>query len=348
MLINPPGADLMLGTVTDFNAFVFDGLLNGGATDNVSWSATGGQIDSDGLYTADTVGGPFIITASYLGATAGASLEDTATINVLGGVLTNIAPFGTVTASSEEYIAVNAAAAVDESLTTRWSSAFTDLEQITVDLGSVETIESVTLRWEGAYGLAYEIQVSNDGTNWSTVITENAGDGGEDTHVIATDAQYVRMQGVTRGTIYGYSLWEFEIYAFTDATTPPGPSVNLAEGQSGTASSVEGAFLADNAFDADPGTRWSSAFTDDEWVYVDLGSVQSISQVVLTWEGAYGLHYKIQVSDDASTWTDAIEVTNGDGGEDDLTLSASGRYVRMLGIDRATPWGYSLFEFEVY
>jgi hypothetical protein len=243
---------------------------------------------------------------------------------------------------------MNAAAAIDGDTGTRWSSAFNDTEQITIDLGEVKTIESVTLRWEGAYASAYEVQVSGDGTSWTTVITVNAGDGGEDAHIIATDARYVRMQGIARATVWGYSLWEFEIYAYTDGAEPPTPGVNLAEGQSGNASSVEGAFVADSAFDGDAGTRWSSAFADNEWIYVDLGSVQAISQIVLTWEGAHGLHYKVQVSDDASTWTDALEVTDGDGGEDDLTVSANGRYVRMLGIDRGTPWGYSLYEFEVY
>ncbi|MBY0427252.1 MAG: T9SS type A sorting domain-containing protein, partial [Cytophagales bacterium] len=39
----------------------------------------------------------------------------------------------------------------------------------------------------------------------------------------------------------------------------------------------------------------------------------------------------------------------GDGGIDNLTgLSGTGRYVRMYGTQRATAWGYSLFEFEVY
>lgn len=349
MLLNPPGVDLMLGSSTDFDAFVFDANHNGGPTDNVSWTATGGQIDSSGLYTPDEVGGPFIVTASYLGVAAGASLIVSATVHVLGGVLTNIAPLGTATASSEENVALIAANAIDGDLNTRWSSAFSDDEAITIDLGEVETVESVTLHWEGAYASAYEIQLSNDGTNWSTAVAVTGGNGGEDNLVIAADARFVRMQGLTRATPYGYSLWEFEIFSFTEGTTPPPPAgVNLAAGQPATASSVEAAFAAANAFDADGGTRWSSAFVDSEWIQVDLGSIQAISQVILNWEGAYGADYIIQVSDDATTWTDALVVTGGDGGIDDLAVAATGRYVRMQGVSRGTPWGYSLWEFEVY
>ncbi len=83
---------------------------------------------------------------------------------------------------------------------------------------------------------------------------------------------------------------------------------------------------------------------------MDLGSVYTIDRVVLRWEAAYGRGYTIQVSSDASSWSDVYSTTTGNGGVDDLTLAApaSGRYVRMLGTQRATVYGYSLWEFEVY
>ncbi|WP_052390664.1 family 20 glycosylhydrolase [Streptomyces sp. NRRL B-24484] len=110
------------------------------------------------------------------------------------------------------------------------------------------------------------------------------------------------------------------------------------------------------ATDGDPGTRWSSLYNtptipadDLQWIRVDLGSVQSIGRVVLRWETAYGKAYKIQVSDDATTWRDVYSTTSGTGGTLDLTgLGASGRYVRMNGTQRGTIWGYSLWSFEVY
>ena len=95
-------------------------------------------------------------------------------------------------------------------------------------------------------------------------------------------------------------------------------------------------------------TRWGSAFTNNEWIYVDLGSTTTISRVVLNWEAAYGSGYQIQVSDNATTWTTIFTTTTGNGAIDDLTVSGSGRYVRMLGTARATQWGYSLFEFQVF
>jgi acyl-homoserine lactone acylase PvdQ len=104
--------------------------------------------------------------------------------------------------------------AIDGNLTTRWASDWSDNQSITVDLRSVRSVSRVVLKWEGAFGSAYRIQVSGDGSSWREVWSTSAGDGGADMAAFAaTDARYVRMQGVARGTRYGYSLYEFEVYA---------------------------------------------------------------------------------------------------------------------------------------
>ena len=54
------------------------------------------------------------------------------------------------------------------------------------------------------------------------------------------------------------------------------------------------------AVDGSQGTRWSSNFSDDAWMSVDLGKTYSVNKVVLNWEGAYGKAYKIQVSTDGN------------------------------------------------
>jgi hypothetical protein len=128
------------------------------------------------------------------------------------------------------------------------------------------------------------------------------------------------------------------------ATTP------LSQGKPATASSSEnaGAFPAQAAVDGDTGTRWSSAFSDPQWLQVDLGATASITQVVLNWEAARAATFKIQVSANGTTWTDATPVTNGADGTQTLTVNASGRYVRMDGLTRATVYGYSLWEFQVF
>ena len=117
--------------------------------------------------------------------------------------------------------------------------------------------------------------------------------------------------------------------------------VLLSQGRPTTASSTENAGTpASAAVDGNlTGTRWSSAFSDPQWLEVDLGSSQSISQVVLTWETAAGKAYQIQTSTDGSTWTPVYSTTTGAGGTETLNVTGTGRYVRMYGTARATAYG---------
>ncbi|GHG26708.1 glycosyl hydrolase family 8 [Streptomyces zaomyceticus] len=124
----------------------------------------------------------------------------------------------------------------------------------------------------------------------------------------------------------------------------------VSTGKTVTASSVEtSAFGAGLAVDGNTATRWASLEgVDPQWIRVDLGANHAISRVKLNWEDAYGKTYRIQTSADGSNWTDVYSTTAGDGATDDLTVSGSGRYVRMYGTGRGTAYGYSLWEFEVY
>ena len=126
-------------------------------------------------------------------------------------------------------------------------------------------------------------------------------------------------------------------------------TTNLALNAPTTASSVQSAsFPASDATDGNTSTRWSSAFSDPQWLEVDLGSAQPICQVVLNWEAAYATAFQIQTSNDGSTWTTIYSTTTGTGGVQALNVSGSGRYVRMYGTARATQYGYSLWEFQVF
>jgi hypothetical protein len=116
-----------------------------------------------------------------------------------------------------------------------------------------------------------------------------------------------------------------------------------------TASSLENSGLpASNAVDGNTATRWSSAFADPQWLQIDLGATKTINRVVLRWEAAYSADYEIQVSNDASSWTKIYGDAAANGGTDDVTVSGSGRYVRMYSRRRGTPYGNSLYEFEVH
>ncbi len=125
--------------------------------------------------------------------------------------------------------------------------------------------------------------------------------------------------------------------------------VSLSDNRPVTASSEYQGCPPNFAVDRRRGTRWSSQFSDPQWIMVDLGKPQTISRVVLDWENAYGKSHRIQVSTDKRTWTDAYSTDTGKGGLEEITFTpVTARYVRMYGTARGTEFGYSLWSFQVF
>src|SRR5258707_169578 len=95
-----------------------------------------------------------------------------------------------------------------------------DPQWIYVDLGASYNISHVKLTWETAYGKSYQIQTSPDAATWASIYTTTTGDGGvDDLTGLTGSGRYIRMNGTVRGTGWGYSLWEFEVYAGTGGPT---------------------------------------------------------------------------------------------------------------------------------
>src|SRR5258708_6124348 len=96
---------------------------------------------------------------------------------------------------------------------------------------------------------------------------------------------------------------------------------NIAVGAEATASSVQGADTsASAAVDGDPTTRWSSAWSDPQWLQLDLGADASISGLSISWEAAFATAYHIEVSSDATTWSQVYSTTSGAGGTETISV----------------------------
>jgi beta-glucosidase len=251
------------------------------------------------------------------------------------------------TASSVENGGTPAANAVDGNAGTRWSSAFSDPQWLQVDLGATAAVDQVVLQWETAYATAYQIQVSDNATNWTTIYSTTSSTGGTQTLAITGNGRYIRVLGTVRATQWGYSLWEFKIYG-TIGTPPPPSGTPISQFKPVAASSYEGGNAPGAALDGRTNSRWSSLFSDPQWIRVDFGAVATINRVVLNWETAFGRGYRIETSNDATNWTTIYTTTTGPGGVETLNISGSGRYIRLYGTARATGYGYSLWEFQVF
>ncbi|MCL2880074.1 MAG: discoidin domain-containing protein, partial [Treponema sp.] len=128
----------------------------------------------------------------------------------------NLAYNKPVSASSVEAAYTNyPEKAVDGNMSTRWSSEWNiDPSWITVDLETKTTINRVNISWESSYAKEYEIQVSDNGTDWTTVYHTGAGKGGQETvSFTQAAARYVRIYCMQRALQWGYSIYEIEVYA---------------------------------------------------------------------------------------------------------------------------------------
>lgn len=130
----------------------------------------------------------------------------------------------------------------------------------------------------------------------------------------------------------------------------PDAPILLSRGKPAKASSVEKSdYGPGNATDGDSKTRWSSQFADSQWITIDLGEIRSIEAIRLAWEVAHAKDYMIDVSEDGTTWTNVHRKKNCRGGaEEIISLTCRGRFVRLTALTRATEWGCSIWEFEVF
>jgi len=127
-------------------------------------------------------------------------------------------------------------------------------------------------------------------------------------------------------------------------------SKNLALGKTVKVSSIENIGLEGYyAIDGDINTRWSSKFTDNQSLIVDLGAIYAIDSVVINWEVSGGKDYELFVSDDSIKYTSVRKVTDNTLLKNSTEkLIMSGRYVKMQGIKRMDDCGYSIYEFEIW
>ena len=118
---------------------------------------------------------------------------------------------------------------MDGDPTTRWETAASDPQTLTLDMHQASVIDSIMLIWEAAYSSAYRIEASANGSAWDLLVDATDGNGGSRLHIIESqnEYRYVRLTGTARGTDYGHSLYEFEVYG-SEGDEPPPPLTEFA------------------------------------------------------------------------------------------------------------------------
>ncbi len=116
-----------------------------------------------------------------------------------------------------------------------------------------------------------------------------------------------------------------------------------------TASSSQGSSNAPSlAVDGNMQTRWSSEFSDSQWLTIDLEARREITGLTMFWEAAYAKAYDILLSDDNQNWEKVYSTADGEGFADDVYFGKhTCRFIKILFNKRATQWGYSLWEVKI-
>ncbi len=115
---------------------------------------------------------------------------------------------------------------------------------------------------------------------------------------------------------------------------------------SAAASSRENSSLsAEKVVDGTLATRWSSAFQDNQWLELDMGQLRTLTGLCIFWEDAYAARYNIETSVDRIHWTRVYTNDNAAGHLNDISFAPIiAQYIRINCLQRATSWGFSIYE----
>ncbi len=281
--------------------------------------------------------------------------EDLAsTSEALGTCSSQNLTIAAATASSVQQTFV-AAKAIDHNQATRWSSGQGAPQWLRLDLGSRAFISSLTIDWETAFSPDYEIQVSDNATNWAPIRRIQSATGGH--HEITglnVDARYIRIFAKQMSPYNSVSIFEVSVAGTANpacSATPLvcGDSVRLPPVAT-SASSQEFSYTPASAGADDVySTRWSSQYSNNQWLALDLGAPARIDQARITWETAYATSYAFETASSmAGPWSQVKLISNGQGGVETVSLGNTSRFLRLKGITRATNYGYSIWDLTVF
>ncbi|MDF2454265.1 MAG: hypothetical protein K0R51_258 [Cytophagaceae bacterium] len=239
----------------------------------------------------------------------------------------NLAKGKPVTVSSTEAntnVSTAASNVTDGSYETRWASVFADPQWLSVDLGANYTINRVKISWETAMASAYEIQVSANGTSgWTTIksVTGNTAAKNDQTGLSGT-GRYLRIYGTSRTTLYGYSIFELEVYG--TAATNVAPAVSLTAPASTDAFTAPAAVtIAANAADTDGTISKVDFYNGTTLLFSDATAPYSYTWTNVA-AGTYAITAKATDNSGATATTPALSITVAPAPPLCLPVSASG------------------------
>lgn len=138
---------------------------------------------------------------------------------LLDGPDQNLAHGALVWSSARERPDCHESMLTDADPTTRWCGPKTAPQTVVLDLGREIDLGTIILDWEAAFASGYMVETSTDLSTWNTLAEITDGAGGLERLEVEGHGRYLRLAMTERGTAWGYSLYEIEVYA-ADALIP--------------------------------------------------------------------------------------------------------------------------------
>jgi uncharacterized repeat protein (TIGR02543 family) len=365
-----------LGSVKQVNQFIINHAAEGGETTSYNTKAYNIQVSNDGKIWSQVVK----VTNNSNSHTE----DNIAPVSARYVKLNITTPTQTTNVAARIYdfqvygpqnLALNKLAKVDSTCTTsqtavkavdgnvnndsKWCSKSSN-RWLQVDLGSVKQVNQFVIKHASEGGetasyntKAYDILVSTDGANWSSVVkVTNNTSGITIDKTNAVPARYIKLNVTTPTQTLNSAarIFEFEVYGPQNlALNKPATVSSTCNASQTAAKAVDGSVTNDS--------KWCS-LSGDRWLQIDLGSVEQVKQFVIKHESEGGERasyntktYNIQVSNDGTNWTTVVNVTNNASGitVDNIT-AASARYIKLNVTTGTQTTGTAarIFEFEVY
>ena len=243
--------------------------------------------------------------------------------------------------------------AIDGNLATRYSSDAVQASGMyfQVNLGSSQTFNQIELNSVNSptdYARGYNVEVSTNGSTFTSVATGTGTASPEIVTFAAQTAQYIRVVLTAGGTTSWWSIDEFTVYNGS-------PETQLGETGwvASTNTNSTGADVPANAIDGNLATRYSSDAVQASGMYfqVNLGSSQTFNEIELNSVNSptdYARGYNVEVSTNGSTFT-SVATGTGTASPEIVTFpDQTAQYIRVVLTAGGTTSWWSIDEFTVY
>ena len=245
--------------------------------------------------------------------------------------------------------------AIDGNLSTRYSSDAVQASGMyfQVNMGSAQTFNQIEMNSGGStgdYARGYNVEVSTNGTTFSSVAT-GTGTSSPETVTFATQtAQYIRVVLTAGGTTSWWSIAEFTVF---NGTSPPETQLPETGWTASTSTNSTGADVPANAIDGNLSTRYSSDAVQASGMYfqVNMGSAQTFNQIEMNSGGStgdYARGYNVEVSTNGTTFTSVATGTGTSSPETVTFATQTAQYIRVVLTAGGTTSWWSIAEFTAY